>query len=85
MIYRLLLAAVHLVDHLPLAGSINHGLGAILGLSSVKYYKDGKDVAGTLTVDPDAEIIDFQFGDMTAEDLAGMKQVKVNVDYEGKH
>ena len=33
MIYRLLLAAVHLVDHLPLAGSINHGLGAILGLA----------------------------------------------------
>ena len=32
MIYRLLLAAVHLVDHLPLAGSLNHGLGAILGL-----------------------------------------------------
>ena len=33
MIYRLLLAAVHLVDHLPLAGSLNHGLGAILGLA----------------------------------------------------
>ena len=60
-------------------------LGAILGLSSVKYYKDGKDVAGTVTIDPDAETFNFQFDDMTAEDLAGMKQVKVNVEYEGKH
>ena len=33
LIYRLLLAAVHLVDHLPLAGSLNHGLGALLGLA----------------------------------------------------
>lgn len=60
-------------------------LGAILQISSDKYYKAGKDVAGTLTVDPDAEIIDFQFGEMTAEDLANMAQVKVKVDYEGKH
>ena len=33
LLRKLLLAAVHLVDHLPLAGSLNHGLGAILGLA----------------------------------------------------
>lgn len=65
--------------------AIDAFLGAILGISSVQYYKAGKDVVGTISVaDEDGEI-GFDFGDMTAEDLAGMKQVKVNVDYEAKH
>ncbi|MBQ4361610.1 MAG: CvpA family protein [Lachnospiraceae bacterium] len=32
IIYRLILAAAHLVDHLPLARALNHGFGGILGL-----------------------------------------------------
>lgn len=60
-------------------------LGALLQISSTKYYKSGKDVAGTVTVDEDNETINFDFGEMTSEELAALKQVKVNVDYEGKH
>ena len=60
-------------------------LGALLQISSTQYYKSGRDVAGTVTVDDETETIAFEFGDMTTEDLAAMKQVKVNVDYEPKH
>lgn len=59
-------------------------LGALLMISSNKYYKDGKDTIGTVTVDPEEEVIGFDFGDLTAEELVNMKQVKVQV-YEGKH
>ena len=65
--------------------AIDAFLGAILRISSVQYYKDGKDVVGTVSVSDENGEIGFDFGDMTAEDLASMKQVKVNVDYEGKH
>ena len=33
VIYRCILAAAHVVDHLPLARSLNHGLGGVLGLA----------------------------------------------------
>ena len=65
--------------------AIDAFLGLLLGISTNQYYKSGKDVAGTVSVDENTETIDFSFGDMTAEDLASMKQVKVNVDYTGKH
>ena len=60
--------------------AIDAFLGAILRISSVQYYKDGKDVVGTISVAEEDGEIAFDFGDMTAEELAGMKQVKVNVD-----
>ncbi len=59
-------------------------LGALLMISSNKYYKTGKDTIGTVTVNPEEEVIDFDFGELTAEELVNMKQVKVQV-YEGKH
>lgn len=54
-------------------------LGALLQISSTNYYKNGKDFAGTVTIDPDNETVDFAFADMTIEDLINAKQVKVNV------
>lgn len=61
-------------------------LGAVLGISSVKYYKDGKDVDGTITVDGNAQL---QLPEnVTFEDLAGKQSVKFTVDasnYLGKH
>ena len=54
-------------------------LGALLQISSTKYYKNGKDVAGTVTIDPDSETVNFNFADMTVEDLMNSKVVKVNV------
>ena len=60
-------------------------LGLLLGISTNQYYKSGKDVVGTVSVDENTETIDFNFGDISNEDLAAMKQVKVNVDYTGKH
>ena len=60
-------------------------LGAVLMISSHQYYKEGKDTVGTMTVNPEDETAAFAFDDMTVEDLAAMKQVKVNVNYEGKH
>ena len=66
--------------------AIDAFLGLILRIDSAKYYKAGKDVAGTLVVDPVLETADFDFSDMTTEDLMNMKQVKVKVEtYEGKH
>ena len=61
-------------------------LGALLGLSSVQYYKKGKDVLGTLTVDTENETADFNFNDTSVPDLleSGTAKVKVEV-YEGKH
>lgn len=65
--------------------AIDAFLGAVLRISSVQYYKQGKDTIGTVTVNPDAETADFNFNDISAKDLANLKQVKVNVEYEGKH
>ena len=65
--------------------AIDAFLGALLQISSTQYYKSGRDIAGTVSVNDEAGTVDFDFGEMTSEDLATMKQVKVNVDYEGKH
>ena len=61
-------------------------LGAVLGISSVKYYNDGKDTMGTVSVDPVKETAEFDFGNVSLKDLMNMKQVKVNVEtYDAKH
>lgn len=67
--------------------AIDAFLGAVLKLSSDKYYKDGKDTVGTVTIDPVEETADFDFNDLfTPEALAAMKQVKVKVEaYQEKH
>ena len=65
--------------------AIDAFLGAILGISSMNYYNEGRDTVGTVTVNPEAETADFNFNDISTEDLANLKQVKVNVEYEGKH
>lgn len=61
-------------------------LGALLGISSVKYYKDGKDVVGTISIDTEKETADFNFNDKSVSDLldSGVAKVKVEV-YEGQH
>ncbi len=61
-------------------------LGALLGISSVKYYKDGKDVVGTISIDTEKETADFNFNDNSVSDLldSGVAKVKVEV-YEGQH
>lgn len=61
-------------------------LGALLRISSDQFYKDGRDVAGTLSIDVDNDTADFNFSDISTEDLATQKVVKVNVEsYAGKH
>lgn len=67
--------------------AIDAFLGAILGISSASYYKSGKDTVGTMTIDPETDTIDFDFDDMMKSDadIENLKQVKVNVVYEGKH
>ena len=61
-------------------------LGALLGLSSMEYYKKGKDVAGTITLNPEDETAQFDFADMTVADLLNMKVARVKVDsYDGQH
>ena len=62
--------------------AIDAFLGAILGLSSVKYYKDGKDVVGTLTVNENNEAVNFDFSEITLEDLMNLKGAKVKVDVQ---
>ena len=66
--------------------AIDAFLGLLLGLSSSKYYKQGRDTVGTVTIDPIEETADFEFNDLTTKELTSMKQVKVKVEtYEGKH
>jgi hypothetical protein len=66
--------------------AIDAFLGAILQISSDNYYREGKDFAGTLVVDTQAETGDFDFNVDNIADLASQKQVKVKVEsYEGKH
>ena len=61
-------------------------LGTILKINSDKYYKEGKDTVGTVTIDPVLETADFDFNDVNTEELLNMKQVKVKVEnYEAKH
>ena len=61
-------------------------LGALLGLSSVQYYKKGKDVVGTLTVDAENETANFDFNENSVSDLLNSGVAKVKVEaYEGKH
>ena len=73
----------------PIVGTIvavDAFLGALLQISSNKYYKDGKDVAGTITLNPEEESAQFSFDNMTVADLLNMKVAKVKVDsYEGQH
>lgn len=57
-------------------------LGALLQISSNKYYKEGKDVAGTITLNPDDETAQFNFDNMTVADLLNMKVAKVKVNSE---
>lgn len=66
-------------------------LGALLGISSAKYYKQGKDVDGTLTIDSDGEAENWLLQmnpDISLDDLAQKDSVKFKVDpsaYTAKH
>lgn len=61
-------------------------LGALLKLSSDRYYKQGKDVLGTLAIDTENETANFNFNETNAEELLNAKTAKVKVEvYEGKH
>ena len=61
-------------------------LGALLKISSNNYYKQGKDVLGTLQIDTENETANFNFEETNAEDLLNAKTAKVKVEvYEGKH
>ncbi len=59
-------------------------LGALLQISSNSYYKNGKDVAGTITLNPDEETAAFNFGNITVSDLLNMKVAKVKVENSDK-
>ena len=66
--------------------AIDAFLGALLGLSSANYYKKGKDVLGTLAIDPANETAEFNFDETNANELLNAKTAKVKVEvYEGKH
>lgn len=66
--------------------AIDAFLGALLGLSSANYYKKGKDVLGTLAIDPENETAEFNFDETNADELLNAKTAKVKVEvYEGKH
>lgn len=73
----------------PIVGTIvaiDAFLGALLQISSNQYYKHGKDVLGTLAIDPENETANFNFDEANAEDLLNAKTAKVKVEvYEGKH
>lgn len=75
-------------------------LGLLLGLSSAQYYKNGKDIDGTLMIDSsgDTEKWLFALNGAPLEELAGKARIMLKVDgnadlsgedvqdlYEGKH
>lgn len=80
--------------------AIDAFLGLLLGLSSNQYYKNGKDVDGTLMIDQsgDTEKWLFQLDGTPLEEIAGKNRIMLKVDgnadlsgedvkdlYEGKH
>lgn len=79
--------------------AIDAFLGALLGISSAQYYKQGKDMDGTLMIDSgDGEVEKWLFQmnpEKTLEEIAGKTVVKLKVDsnadlsneeaYEAKH
>ena len=71
--------------------AIDAFLGAILGISSVQYYKSGKDTDGVLNIDQENEVITYNFGEVSVDDLLGKKVAKVKItsdtdpDYVGRH
>lgn len=72
--------------------AIDAFLGAILGISSARYYKQGKDMDGTLVVDasdPNSENWMFKVDDdISLEDLAQKGSLKLKIEdgnYEAKH
>lgn len=64
--------------------AIDAFLGALLQISSNSYYKNGKDVAGTITLNPDEETAAFNFDNTTVSDLLNMKVAKVKVENSDK-
>ena len=66
--------------------AIDAFLGAILKISSTKYYKTGRDIVGTLEIDTENETADFNFNKLNADELlnSGTAKVKVKV-HEGTH
>lgn len=64
--------------------AIDAFLGALLQISSNSYYKNGKDVAGTITLNPDEETAAFNFDNITVSDLLNMKVAKVKVENSDK-
>lgn len=66
--------------------AIDAFLGALLQISSTNYYKQEKDVLGTLAIDPANETANFNFNETNAEELLNAKTAKVKVEvYEGQH
>ena len=62
--------------------AIDTFLGALLQISSNKYYNDGKDVACNITLNPDDDTASFNFDNMSVSDLLNMKVAKVKVNSE---
>lgn len=62
--------------------AIDAFLGAILGISSVSYYKSGKDTDGTLNIDTENEVITYNFGEVSVDDLLEKKVAKVKITSE---
>ena len=71
--------------------AIDAFLGAMLGISSVQYYKDGKDIDGTITIEGDpngGNIMLSVSDDISIEDVIAKQNMKFTVDasnYVGQH
>ena len=71
--------------------AIDAFLGAVLRISSDQYYKQGKDVDGTLVIDSDGETENWTFQmnpDISIDDITAKDSMKLKVDtsaYEAKH
>lgn len=71
--------------------AIDAFLGALLGISSAQYYKSGKDTDGTLNIDTENEVITYNFGEVSVDDLLKKQVAKVKItsepdpNYQGQH
>lgn len=64
--------------------AIDAFLGAILRISSVKYYKTGKDIDGIMHIDARNETVNFDLGDTDFETLTHNDVLKVKIDTSTK-
>jgi hypothetical protein len=64
--------------------AINVFLGTILKISSTNYYNSGKNIDGTMSIDPNTEFVSFDFMSGDIKKLSEKDTVQLKIDSYNK-